>query len=710
MKTENKQQIDSNKKKNQNAFLNWLKKPAGLLPLFAVALVLLNLVAGRAFFRWDITGPKSYSLSPVSREVVKTIQEPLDVKVFFTNNLPAPYSTVRQYVEDILSEYSMAANSNFRYEYLDMDKEENQRMASSYGLQQLQIREIKNNEMGFKNAFMGMVITYADQMELLDNLTSTDGMEFKITTTISRVIANTNLLSSLSNGVQVTLYKSQELAALRIDGFSQLDSIVQDVVETLNKKYEGRLSYSVVSPSIDDVSALHAKYGVPYFEDKEKGVIYGTMALVLENGDVSRCIPFQIGKTLDLVNGVVSFVVQGTEYLGDYMDETLKSLASNVTTVAYITGHGELDVNDSEAGSAALASLIQDSYTLKEVKLAEEDIPVGIQSVIINAPRTEFTEAELYKLDQFLMNGGNLVVFQDPFEIQNPQTQYEMPQYRPVETGLEALLEKYGIALKHEYVMDKNCAVTQDQWSGREVELYYAPVVDMTYVNQKHPVSKNLGQIVTFLSGSVDASAAREKGLTVSDLVVTSNKSWVETDSFILDPNYLAPPSEDKFKSSPVVTIVEGSFSSAYTEAPVKGDDDTAFANAAHLSKSARQGKICVVATSAITSNYLTQSFFSKTALLLQNIIDYMNGNEDLCTMRTKGLSLNTLKTTTGTFVNVVKYFNEIGLALLVVIAGLIVLLVRRHRRNAIRMRYNPDDGREISKTNDAKKKEGSDE
>ena len=61
-KTDNN--IEENKGKPAgNAFLRWLKNPAGDTALFIIAVVLLNLVASRAFLRWDLTKTKSYSLS-----------------------------------------------------------------------------------------------------------------------------------------------------------------------------------------------------------------------------------------------------------------------------------------------------------------------------------------------------------------------------------------------------------------------------------------------------------------------------------------------------------------------------------------------------------------------------------------------------------------------------------------------------------------------
>ena len=68
-------------------FIQYLKSPKSDILLFILLLIFANLVASRAFFRIDLTGPKSYSLSKGSAQVVQTLEEPLSVKVFFSDNL-----------------------------------------------------------------------------------------------------------------------------------------------------------------------------------------------------------------------------------------------------------------------------------------------------------------------------------------------------------------------------------------------------------------------------------------------------------------------------------------------------------------------------------------------------------------------------------------------------------------------------------------------
>ncbi|MBO4705919.1 MAG: hypothetical protein J5647_09320, partial [Spirochaetaceae bacterium] len=115
----------------------------------------------------------------------------------------------------------------------------------------------------------------------------------------------------------------------------------------------------------------------------------------------------------------------------------------------------------------------------------------------------------------------------------------------------------------------------------------------------------------------------------------------------------------------------------------------------AHLSSSIQKGKIFVCASSYITTPQLINDATQPISIFVRNVTDYMNGAEELCTMRTKGLSENSLTTVKGTLVTFMQLFNQYGLAVLVIIIALIIWRFRVARRRAIRLTYNADDTRD---------------
>ena len=111
--------------------IEWFKSSASDFVLFIIFLVLINFVGSNAYLRMDLTKQQSYSLSKASKTLVKNLDEPLSIRVFFDKNLPAQYSNITQYVEDLLEEYKRAANKNFSVSYMDLSKEEDNTLASN---------------------------------------------------------------------------------------------------------------------------------------------------------------------------------------------------------------------------------------------------------------------------------------------------------------------------------------------------------------------------------------------------------------------------------------------------------------------------------------------------------------------------------------------------------------------------------------------------
>ncbi|WP_407397224.1 GldG family protein [Treponema sp.] len=678
--------------KKNNRFISWIKSSSSDVWLFIIALVLLNLVASRCFFRADLTEPKSYSLSSASREVVRNLEEPMSVKVFFSKNLPAPYSNVEQYLKDLLAEYKNASGKNFDYEFFDMNKQENQRIARGYGMQMVQVREVKNNEVGLKNAYMGIAIVYADQIEKLDGISSSDGLEYKITGLIGKIIASTNILSGLSENVRLVLYKSEALAKFNIGNFDAIDSAVSNAFSAANKKFRGRIEYQKINPDAATTDEAAERYGLQAvtWNNPDGTTGKGTVGLVLEYGDKFRIVP------LRLTNAIFSYVISGLENLDESISQSVESLVSKTSVVAYITGHGERNIED-ENDAMYFRRMLSDTYSLESVNLIEDDIPVAAETVIINGPKSAFDEKELYKIDQFIMRGGNVMFFIDSYDEQI--SGYQQPSYVPVRTGLEKLLSKYGVEVGSEYVLDEKCFVRMDQQYGK-MNFYHVPRIQKNCLDQKNPIGRNLGDVFFLESFALDSSNAKEnKSVDVTVLAKSSSRSWTVpvTEGFMLSPFAFAVPSDDaKLGSRDLCVLLEGNFDSAYASAPSEEENrEGALSSVSHILNGKQKSKIFVAGTSFITTAQLIQPDAREPIVyFMRNAVDYMCGKEDLCLMRTKDLSTNMLKETKNGLAVAMKYFNQFGLAVLVAIAGLIVLAVRKNHRERIRRTYNPNDPR----------------
>ena len=692
-------------------FIDWITSPKSDFILLIILLVLLNLVGANAFFRLDLTSPKSYSLSQSSKEIVKNLEEPLSVKVFFSENLPSPYNTVEQYLKDILVEYKGSANKNFSYEFFDMSKPENEELASSYRIRQKQIQEVKDNEVGFKNVFMGLALVYADSIEILDDLVSPDGLEYKLSTTMTKMINTTSALAGLKDNVEITLYSNSELASFGIKNFNQIEKTVLSAVNEVNKKNMNRISFKVVSPNQDEVSELCKKYGVDeinWNNEKETDVTKqngkAMIAVVMEYNDNFKLLPVRLSRSI-----FGSYGIAGLDNLETVITENLQTLVSRSDKIGYLTGFGTKDLSGQQSDSTALQQITKDTYQFVELDLEKDEIPSTISNIVIASPKEKISETVLYKLDQFLMNGGNLTVFADMFQEIPATNQYQLPEYKFLETGLPEFLASYGIAINQDCVMDMNCYKNFQQGYG-EIPMYYVPIIQRETVSQKNPITKNLSYILMFQNSSIDLNLSENVKGTV--LIKSSKESWTMKDNIIMHPLYISPAAKEEQSSFNLAVLAEGKFKSQFEKNPEDKNENKSNKDLisggtnSHLSNGIKNGKIFVTGSSVIVSPMLIDdSGREPISIFVRNVLDYMNGNEDLCLMRTKGLSLNTLNKTSAGSVKVAKFINQYGVPFLVLVVGFVIWRMRVKHRRKIRIEYASTDERETMSMEEGKKK-----
>ncbi len=683
--------------------LKWLKGPKSDFILFVIFLVLLNLVGYRAFVRFDLTAPKSYSLSKASKTVVKNLETPLSVRVFFSDGLPSTYSNVYQYVKDILVEYKGAANKNFSVSYMDMSKAENEELARDLGIQQVQIQEIKNNEVGLKQVYMGLAIAYGDDIEIMNPVQTSDGFELEFTTRVSKMISMADAMSGLAKNekLSLTLYLSDDLKKLGISGTDEADQIIRDAYNVVNRQNFDRIDYKVVSPDAAEADALAAKYGLQTISYSDRGLQKkAVIGLVLEYGEKFYALPLEIQRSL------FGYVVGGLEDVETSLNDGLHNLFSNAKALGYITGHGEVDHTSADY-AANFEKLISNNYELKDIDLNSADIPAGMNAIIINGPKQDFTEEELYKIDQFLLRGGNVMIFIDGTVDDGKNQMYGLGHFITNNNNLDRLLAKYGIEHKKNMIMDKNCITSQNAQYG-ELHYWWVPTLHKKQLAKKHVITNNLGYVYLLQSSSLDpADALENKNLKVTELAKSSEEAWALEDDITLHPLYLEPPADaSQFTQYDLALLLEGKFDSAFDEAPegitkaAEGqNDENALVTSNFVKASVMPGKLFVAGSSEITTRQvIDENGSSPVSMFLMNVVDYMNGNEELCTMRTKSLSVNNLTIKSKAGVNIWKYLNSFGLAVIVVICGLIVLRLRSARRRSINKKYNPDDSRTITK------------
>ncbi|MEM1093378.1 MAG: GldG family protein [Bacteroidota bacterium] len=151
-------------------------------------LVVLNLIAVNLFVRADLTDDGVYSLSDASIRLVENLDDPVTLKAFFTDDLPAPYSSNRRFLKDKLDDYRAYGGDFIQYEFVDpVSDEAMQEEAARFQIPPVQVQTVENDEVSVKNAYMGLGISYGGEREVIPVVQNMETLEYDITSAIKKL-------------------------------------------------------------------------------------------------------------------------------------------------------------------------------------------------------------------------------------------------------------------------------------------------------------------------------------------------------------------------------------------------------------------------------------------------------------------------------------------------------------------------------------------
>jgi ABC-2 type transport system permease protein len=703
--------------------------------LYLLVVILVNVAGITLFARLDLTRAKSYSLSEVSRKVVSSLSEPLTIDVFFSRNLPAPYNNVEQYLRDLLEEYAVHANRFFNYRFYDVSAEEgdipaeareNQKLASTYGIHPIQVQAIEKDEVKFQRAYMGLVLIHGDLVEQIPTITTTDGLEYRITTAIQKLNNKISALLRLPGKIEVKLFLSPALSSIApFMGLKQLPELpaeIEKTVKALNAKTYGKLEYQFSEPPADEKFEEVTKannllaLSWPASKDGKIPAGKGAAGLVVAYRDRKITLPLIDVVRIPIIG--TQYKLLGQEELGSLINSSVESLIEINSQLGVLADHGAAPLagepgapQDDPQAFGNLRELLSGNYAITPVRLSEGSIPEGIACLLMVKPREKFNDYDLYQIDQFLMQGKSLALFIDAFaETQMPQMPGQAV-YRPIETGLEPLLEHYGVRIQPTFVLDENCYRQEmpAQLGGGDRPIYYAPLIKSQFIDQDLGFMRNIRGLVTVKVSPLEllAERAKENNLRAYRVLATSERSWEAKTPINLNPMTLRPPtSKEGMSSRPIAYLLEGSFPSFFAGKPLpvrevspkkEGEPEQpppAAPPAIDTSKIERQGqfiakgrpgRIFLLASSEMLSNVvIDESGRGPNTVFALNVIDYLNGREGIAMMRAKEQKLNPLADTGAGTKTFIKTFTIAGLPLLVALFGVGVWFRRSARKKRI--------------------------
>ena len=217
------------------------KSVINYLLLIACVIILINILSDRFFLRLDFTSDKRYTLGPATRDILSSLKEPVTVTAWFSKELPPEFAQLRRDFKEELIEYSNRSNGKVQFEFINPNEDEaTEQKALQAGISPVLINVREKDQVKQQKAYLGAVVQYGDQKEVIPLIQPGAAMEYSLSTSIKKL--------SVSG--------KPEIAFLEGNGEASLNSMVQ-VLQSLSVLYDVEpVDLSSAAASLDKYKTL----------------------------------------------------------------------------------------------------------------------------------------------------------------------------------------------------------------------------------------------------------------------------------------------------------------------------------------------------------------------------------------------------------------------------------------------------------------------
>jgi ABC-2 type transport system permease protein len=215
--------------------------------LFQLLIVVANVfivcyISSIFFFRIDLTQEKRYTLSEVSKQILKSLPDQILIKVYLEGDLPKGFKQLNKATREMLDEFRIYGGKNIQYQFIDPYENPEPKVVSNLvrdlynkGIQPTNIK-LKDSKGGYseKQVLPGALVSYNGvelPLNLLSNNTGLSGEENLNNSIESLEYTLLNTIHNISNT------KAGKIAFLK--GHGELDQYsTADITRELANYYQ----------------------------------------------------------------------------------------------------------------------------------------------------------------------------------------------------------------------------------------------------------------------------------------------------------------------------------------------------------------------------------------------------------------------------------------------------------------------------------------
>lgn len=452
--------------------------------------------------------------------------------------------------------------------------------------------------------------------------------------------ATEEILKKIQRPVTVKVFFSKEIPY----PYNTVSRYVLDMLRDYSRISGNRVRIERVDPDDERFEKLAATYGIPPVQ------VNTIEASQIKIKKVFLGLGFVSEEKIETIPVITD--VSDLEYR---ITSTIKRLLSEEKkTIGFIKGHGTFQCN-------VLRDALRQQYNLKDIDLKEEDLK-GIDVLVVAGPKEKFKEEELLSLDQFILRGGKVL-----FLVQRVQGDLQFGFARPVETGIEELLKRYGIEVPPELVYDASAGMVNV--SERRGGFIFTTVVPYPFfpkiinLNRDHIITKDVEALTLGYTAPVKDSTKGD--LQFISLARTSSRSGVLGRPLYVAFNRTFPAGSFAGPPQTVVALVAGRFKTAYEDKKPEVKEG--------------MSRIVVVGNGELADDDFIKAPANGQFLL--NAIDYLAEDESLISIRSKQVQTRPIKKPSPALERAIRYATILLPPVVVVFCGIVIWGIRRSRR-----------------------------
>ncbi len=488
---------------------------------------------------------------------------------------------------------------------------------------------------------------------LIQNLVGNTGFDLTQNKLYTLSKGTRNIISSIDKPITFNLYYARKAT---LKGNNQLQFwnnyflYVKNLLTEYVKLSNGKIKLNIIDPrpfsDAEEQALLYGIQKIPMSQDenfffglvmtnelgRDKVIkIFEPQRQELVEYDISKTIVNLLQRDKSTIGIISSIPIMGDE-LSPYMRQMMQLQGQKTREPWGIITH------------------LKQTYKLINIDTKIDKIPDNLDFLLIIHPK-QINKNLLFSIDQYVMSGGKLIILEDPHCLNdipkpNPQNPYAILQY-DASSNLNQLTKKWGVDLiDKQIVLDRNIALSTPLAQGQAPQLFL-PFLGLNHqcVNKDEIITANLNDLTFLFAGKLNIKS--QKNLNIRPLLLTTKigNTWQPKSAFALqniNPNSISNAYQEGDKAIVLSALITGQFKTNFPNGVKTKRKDSKKNNIIKTSKTG--AAVVIVADVDFISDSLAyqKSIFGlaiqgQNSSLLLNTLEYLSGNNDLISMRSRG-------------------------------------------------------------------------